>query len=379
MKPNQEKLSLKDKLFSPKRLKYLAGLIKDVYPEFELNKFITQVLAEFPKLELKARIEWIRICLKEFLPNDYESALKIILKSLPPESDPSKSDNDFGEFILTPFSDYIAAYGCSKKYLKISLEALEQTTKRFSAEDSIRYFFNAFPEETLKKMATWSKHENYHVRRLASEGSRPRLPWSQKIDLDNEEGLKKILDNLYYDKTRFVVRSVANHLNDISKTDPQLVIATLKRWQASKKQNEKEMAYLTSHALRTSIKAGNKEALALLGYQPNPKIEFKNFTIHTQFVTVGDALEFSFELEANADEKLMIDYLIHFQSKRGRLLPKVFKIKKTSIKKGTHINVAKKHPLKIMTTKKLYPGTHKIEIQINGQIHKGGEFELKLF
>lgn len=369
-------LPLKDRLFNPEKISFISLLISEVYPDFEKKKFTEEVLEHFPELELKDRIVWIRKCLKKYLPSDYETALTILLNALPEECDPTQSDNDFGHFILTPFSDFVAAYGCQKKQLELSLQALEEITKRVSAEDSIRYFLNAFPKETLNKMVEWSRNKNYHVRRLASEGSRPRLPWSQKVDLDSRKVISKILDNLFDDPTRYVIRSVANHLNDISKENPNLVIETLKAWQNSNKQTENEMNYLTRHALRTQIKAGNHEALNLLGYQHSANIDVSEFKILTSELKIGSTLAFSFSIHSHENTKLMIDYKLYFQSKNENQLPKVFKIKKVSMRKGETLSVTKKHPLKIMTTKKLYPGIHKLELQINGQLYEGGEFLL---
>jgi len=373
---HQENTPLRDRLFNLEKLEEIASLIKAVYPEFQDHEFTKTVFEKFPELELKERMAWIREGFKIYLPDDYKTATDILLKALPPILDPTKTDNDFGEFTLMSFCDFVAIYGCTPEHLDRSLHALEEITKRCSSEDSIRYFINAFPEESLSKISEWSKSENYHVRRLASEGSRPKLPWSQKINLDSSEVIKRVLNNLYIDPTRYVVRSVANHMNDISKTDPKLVIKTLKKWRASKKQIPKEMNWLISHSLRTLIKAGNPEALELLGYSPSPMIKVKEFKILRPKVKIGATLEFSFQIESQDDQNLMIDYKLYFKDKKGSLRPKVFKIKKTKVNKGEKLMILKKHPLKIMTTKKLYPGLHKLELQINGQPYEGGSFDL---
>jgi 3-methyladenine DNA glycosylase AlkC len=373
----KEKFSLKDHLFNPERVEYLSSLIATAYPDFKKKEFQEAVLEKFPELELKERIVWIRECLKRFLPKEYSDAVNILIKSLPKECDPTKTDDDFGEFILAPLSDFVAIYGCTKEYLDFSLNTLEEMTKRFSVEDSIRYFLNAFPKKTLTKIGEWSQSKNYHVRRLASEGTRPRLPWSQKVHLDSNAVIKTILDNLYHDPTRYVVRSVANHLNDISKENPELVVETLERWSASNNQTEQEMKYLSSHSLRTLVKKGNSDALEHLGYRSSAHINIQKFEIETPSVTIGSAVEFSFNLTSVEKENLMIDYIIHFQASKGSPRPKVFKIKKASLEKGDSLRIQKRHPLRVMSTKKLYPGIHKITIQINGKVYEGGEFLLK--
>lgn len=224
-----EKFSLKDALFNKAKLIKIADEIHAVFPSFKSDEFVSTSLAAFPELELKARISWIRKRLHEHLPSDYREAVSILLKSLPPPLDETKSDDDFGDFIYAPYNDFIAAYGCTKKDLRFSLEALREMNMRFSAEDAIRYFINAFPEETFLVLNAWTKDNHYHVRRLVSEGTRPSLPWSMKVTVPVEKSIP-LLSKLYYDKTRYVNRSVANHMNDISKKNPLLVLKTLNEW-----------------------------------------------------------------------------------------------------------------------------------------------------
>ncbi len=367
--------SLKDQLFNKETVTYLSGLVAAVDSDFKAKQFVKDVLEPFAELELKQRITHITSCLKNSLPDNYRKATKILLKALPPELDPTKTDDDFGEFILAPISEYVAMYGRSKKDLDFSLKALKEMTKRFTVEGPIRFFINDYPEETVAFLEESSKDDNYHVRRLASEGTRPTLPWNQKLVIDHTVPLP-ILDNLYDDSTRFVTRSVANHLNDIAKIDPKLVIDTLKRWQDSKKQSEKEMAFITKHALRTLVKKGNKDALNLLGFGTKPDITVSKLISSTPEVIVGNALEFELEIESHKKQNLMIDYVMHYYSTAKKGSTKVFKLKEVAAKRGQHIRLAKKHPLKLMTTKRLYAGEHSITIQINGVDYGSLRFDL---
>ena len=372
-----ERFSLKDYLFNKKKVVYLATLITNVYPQFEEGKFITQVIKKFPELELKERIVWIREQLRIFLPDEYPNAINILIAALPDELDPCKADDDFGDFIFAPLSDFVATYGCTKEYLKISLTALEEMTKRFSCEDSIRYFLNEYEKETLQIMIKWSKHKNYHVRRLASEGSRPLLPWSQRVDLDNNEVIENILNNLYYDTTRYVVRSVANHLNDISKADGGLVLKTLSIWEKSKKQNVEEMEYLKRHALRTLIKKGDKNAMEFLGYIQEHGIKISDFKSESKKISLGEPLYFSLNIKAEKDVRVLVDYIIEFASKNGKNRRKVFRLKDIYLKAGEKKHLKKKHPLRAdMTTFKIYPGRHTIILQINGVESEKINFEI---
>ncbi|CAA6812950.1 MAG: DNA alkylation repair enzyme [uncultured Sulfurovum sp.] len=373
-----EKFSLKDELFNPKKVAKIASEIKAVYSIFEQEKFEKEVTDQFSELELKERISHIREMFAKYLPPNYVDATTILLKALPCELDPKKSDDDFGAFIYASYSDFVLTFGCTEEHLAFSLQALREMTKRFSVEYAIRDFINLFPEQTFEMLEACAVSENYHERRLASEGCRPKLPWGKKLSTEYVKAIY-LLDKLYVDKTRFVTRSVANHLNDIAKLDAPLVIATLKRWKASNQQARKEMQFILSHSLRGLVKEGNTEALVLLGYGANPKIEVQNFTADSLEVKVGEALNFSCDILAQADENLMIDYVLYFQTKAGKLSSKVHKIKKLKIKKDKLVRIGKKHPFKAnMTTRKLYAGEHKLALQINGKLYEEVVFNLSI-
>ncbi len=379
--------SLKDQLFNKEKLSLVIENLEKAYSKFEAKKFEKAVLKEFPNLELKERIEHIVDQLEIFLTGSYKKDLKIILKALPEELDPNKTDNDFGQFIWVPFSVYISRNGCTKENLKISLDALSETTKRFSAEGDIRFFINKFPKETFTFMKKMSKSKNYHQRRLSSEGFRPKLPWCIGIDFKVNAGGREgalgheyqkageILDDLFLDKTRYVTRSVANHLNDISKIDPAYVLDKLLAWEKSGKQNEKEMEFIKNHSLRTLVKDGNKEALKYLGFGSKPKLKEVRFEADRK-VKVGNKLNFSFEAVSLSKQNLIIDYKIFFQTKSGKESSKVFKFRKATFDKDQKISLSKHYSFQLKTTKAFYPGRHKIEILINGDVISKEEFNL---
>jgi 3-methyladenine DNA glycosylase AlkC len=373
----KEKFSLKDHLFNKKKIDKIANEIHAVYPDFDKKNFIKKVINKFPELELKQRISWIREMLKDYLPDDFRKATTLLLKSLPPANDNSRTDDDFGDFIYAPYADFVAQYGRDKVNLYFSLDALKEMTMRFSAEDAIRYFINAYPIETLEVIQKWTSDEHYHVRRLASEGTRPKLPWAQKISIPVERPIS-ILNELFSDKTRFVTRSVANHMNDISKTKPNLVLKTLKQWRDSEKQDPKEMDYIIKHSLRTLVKEGNHDAMLFLNFSPKTKTVLTDFKIKNQKVKIGESLEFAFTIHSKQNEKLLIDYTIYFWSKTGHNNnKKVFKLKQIDIEKNQPIHITKRHRMiGDMTTRKLHPGKHKLEIQINGKKLESREFEL---
>lgn len=364
-----EKFSLKDHLLNNQEVQRIALEIDAVYSNFDMNNFVHDTMQKFPELELKERINWIAQNLKKYLPQDYRKAANVLIDALPPINDPNKTDNDFGDFIYAPYADFVAQYGCTKKDLYFSLRALKEITQRFSAEDAIRYFINAFPQETMDELLKWTEDTHYHVRRLASEGTRPKLPWAHKISIQPEDALP-ILDKLYFDRTRYVTRSVANHINDISKTNPELVLKTLEKWQKSDKQAPKEMEYIIIHSLRSLIKQGYGPAFEFLGYKKKPNITVDKVALKSKNVKMNTPLEFTLTITAQEEEKLIIDYIIHYQNKNAQMKSKkVFKLKKLTLKKGQTIEIRKSHMMKEkMTTKTLYPGEHLLQIQINGSI-----------
>ncbi len=370
------RFSLKDHLFNRDKVELLAAQVHASNPQFAADAFVEDVVARFPALELKERIAWIAECLRQHLPDDYATAVAVILQALPEPLDETLGDGDFGDFIYAPYSHFVAQHGCSAQDLDVSLGALRAITMRFSAEDAIRAFINAFPEQTLGTLLIWAEDPNYHVRRLCSEGTRPTLPWSRKLKIPADAALP-ILAKLYADPTRYVTRSVANHLNDISKLAPDLTIATLRRWQAAGDQDAAEMTFIIRHATRTLIKKGHLGALALWGMSPDPRVSVTDFVLTTE-VVVGEALEFSFDLAAEESAELIIDYIVRFQGANGTLSGrKVFKLKQLSLTAGEPIRVTKRHPFRAnMTTRQLYPGSHEIQLQINGTDHGIWSFNL---
>lgn len=363
-----ERFSLKDHLFNESKIKKIAKDIKAVYPAFKDKEFVRATVGKFPELELMQRISHIATTLKEYLPPKYEDAVAILTASLPAPCDPTQSDNDFGEFIYAPYGHFVSEYGCTKEHLKTSLSVLKECTQRFSAEWAIRNFLNTFPKEILAELKKWTKDSHYHVRRLVSEGTRPNLPWAKKVQITSGDTIP-LLDALYADKTRFVTRSVANHLNDIAKTQPTLVIETLKRWQDSGKQIDTEMMFITKHSLRTLVKQGNKDALALLGHG-STKVVLEAFSIDTPKVKVGEALQFSFTLISTdkTPQDFIIDYIVHFKKANGSHAPKVHKLTMKRLQPKEVLVLTKKHPLRVMTTRTLYPGEHKVTLQVNGKV-----------
>ncbi|PAT01350.1 hypothetical protein CI105_07160 [Candidatus Izimaplasma bacterium ZiA1] len=360
---------LKDELFNKDTVNRMAIEINKVEETFNNELFVLEAVSSFPNLELKERMSALRVLLKKHLPDEYLVVLDIF-KSV-------SENNKSGGFVYGAFLEYIECYGCNDNYVDKSLEALSHLTKLFSAEFAIREYLNNYPIKTLACVMKWSLSDNEHIRRLASEGTRPKLPWAKGIRVDYNEGAKA-LDNLYFDKSRYVTRSTANHLNDISKINPEFVLMTLKRWIKSGKQNDSEMKYIINHSLRTLIKKGHKETLEFLGFKSNPDIKLTKFDINKNILNINDKLTISVEIKSKEDVKLVVDYIVLYPSKTKKMNSKTYKLKSKHIKCGEVLAFDFNKQFKDYSTRKMNEGEHKILIQINGSIYAERSFQLKL-
>lgn len=374
----QTTFSLKDRLFNPESVAGLGARLAAAWPAFPRARFERDVVAAFPQLELKQRIAHITDVLEACLPAGYAEALDILLDALPPELDPERTDDDFGDFILAPLSRYVAMHGCTAMHLERSLGALREMTKRFSAEDAIRTFINAFPAETLSFLMTCAHDEHYHVRRLASEGTRPLLPWAQRLTIDPRSPIP-ILDVLHADRTRYVTRSVANHVNDIARIDAGLAVETVARWSEGGRQDVAEMRWVTEHALRTLARHGHAGALDVLGFAIKPGVEIDEVSTDTPRVRLGEAFRFSVRLRSKRRQSLLVDYALTFAAGRGRKPGrKVFRLKRLDVEAGEEVTLTKAHPFRPMTTRRLYPGEHHVAVHVNGRERARLAFHLEL-
>ncbi|PCJ05604.1 MAG: hypothetical protein COB16_15365 [Rhodobacteraceae bacterium] len=365
--------SLKDQLFNREKVRYLAGLFALADTTFDGDAFEVRVMGRLPDLELKQRIAWIAEVLGEVLPGPLPEVAPVLLRALPLPLDASKTDDDFGDFIFAPLGEFVVAKGL-EKHRDLALDLLGELTQRFSMEWAVRPFLNRWPDQVMARMMLWAGQDNYHLRRLASEGTRPRLPWGMAVGLELQDPLP-LLDVLHSDPTRYVTRSVANHLNDITKKDPDLVLDRLALWRDRGVQDRKELDWMTSHALRGLIKAGHPKAMEMLGYDPQVELGAK-IELKAEAVRIGEVLEFSCHLTAPQDLPVLVDYRLHFQRPNGKVSAKVFKLKQARLG-AMGLTLTKRHPLKgNATTFTLVPGVHRIELMVNGRVRDEVSFEL---
>ncbi len=262
----------------------------------------------------------------------------------------------------------MSQYGLS--HFQESLEALKYFTSFGSSEFAIRVFLLQDFERALKDMQKWSTDDNFHVRRLSSEGSRPRLPWSFKLDqvIKNPKLTSPILENLKCDDALYVRKSVANHLNDISKDSPDHVLKLVNGWDKT----HPHTAWIVKRGIRSLLKNGDKKSMNVFGLTKDAKVAIKRFSLASDVVRLNDVLQFQFDViaEKSKPQRLMIDYRIHYYKKSGLQSGKVFKLKEVTLAPGETISIIKKQRFQDFTTRKLHSGQHVLEIVVNGEMVK---------
>jgi 3-methyladenine DNA glycosylase AlkC len=368
-----EKFSLKDHLFNAETVGQLAAEFAAGVPGFDVTRFTAEALAGFPERELMQRLDWMADCLEPQLAPDFPTMADQLEAAMPPQLDPTLTDDDFGHFIHAVPGILAVRHGL-EDHRDRALDLLYSATQRFSMEFYIRPFLNRWPQETLARLAIWTEDENYHVRRLVSEGTRPKLPWAKAVNLTTDQRLP-LLHALHADKARFVTRSVSNHLNDIAKTEPDLVCETLAGWAKEGRQTPKELDWMTRHSLRTLIKDGHSGALTLLGYRQDVPVSAE-IALPSK-AKIGDALTFTVTLTTSEDLSVIVDYRLIFARPQGKTAEKVFKLKTTKISAEIPLILEKTHKLKAdATTFQLHPGAHCIVIQVNGNDVAEAHFDL---
>lgn len=352
----------------------MAGHIQKHDPNFDVKSFVA-LSSRLAPLELKPRVRLIRDELKAHLPKDYKTALAILLKSL---LEPKKGLEPLSGFDLWPFTEFVQSFGL--EHTKISLNALYELTQAFTAEWAVRPFLVHHEKETLAQLTKWTADKNKHVRRWVSEGTRPRLPWGEHLKhfIKDPTQTMRLLEKLKYDDELYVRKSVANHLNDISKDHPALAVKTAARWKKeAPEKHQAKIDWIIKHALRSLLKKGDTSALKLLGYEVAAKVQLKKLSLKHSKVPIGGSLEFSLELLSPRPTKVMVDYIIHHQKAHGKTSAKVFKLTAKPLPGKKSLTIQKKHSFKIITTRVYYPGKHFLEIMVNGQMLGKVAFELQ--
>ena len=345
---------LKDMFFTPASVTTLAQTLTRFYPEFPRKRFATLVFDEnFDKLELKARMRHTTECLRQTLPKSYKRSLGILKKAAP----------QVKGFEAMCLPDYVELYGLDE--WQLSLDALALFTRYSSSEFAIRPFINKNPAAAMAFMKKLAADKHPNVRRFASEGCRPRLPWAMAIPAFKQDPapILPILEKLKNDDSDFVRRSVANNLNDISKDHPELVLDLCEKWFGKSENTDG----IVKHACRTLLKTGNRRAMLLFGFGDPKLIRVEGLTFDKKKPTIGDKVQLAFTLDVRTKKscQVRLEYVVYFAKARGKVSKKVFKISEKMYEPGRH-TVKKKHSFADMSTRKHYSGKHEIAIMVNG-------------
>ena len=353
--------------FNADRYHSIANALAKACRTFDKKMFLQMTLNGLKKRELMTRLRQTSIAAAASVPGDYPQQLKVIRKIAGPEA-----NGMIGDW----YSDFVGQFGVN--YPELSLPALSYFTQFGSAEFAIREFLIRSPKQTLKVMLQWSKDDDEHVRRLASEGSRPRLPWGKRLGLlvIDPKPTRRILENLRNDESLYVRKSVANHLNDIAKDHPDYVMDLVESWD----QGQPHVSWITRHGLRTLIKKAHPQTLKFLGVGDPPKLAQLDFAVSPGRIKLGERIELRLSITSasRTPQTLLIVYVIHYVKANGSTSAKVFKWKQIMLAAGSSLSLLKRQTIRGFSTRKHYPGLHPVEIQINGRRLTADAFQLRL-
>jgi 3-methyladenine DNA glycosylase AlkC len=359
-------------LFGPSVPRAIASMIRAVHPDFPQREFTRDALAGYEPLSLTGRGFHIAAALRKHLPQDYPRAIEVLLASaIQPHG---HRGGTMAPFLYMPHLFFISRHGLD--HFEESMRAQYVLTQVFTAEFSIRAFLEKHPQETLARLRKWTRDPNEHVRRLVSEGTRPRLPWAPRLRAFQKDPrpVLELLELLKDDPSLYVRRSVANSLNDIGKDHPNVLTAVAKRWLRGA---STERRWVVNHALRSAVKRADAGALRALGYGTKAVVAVRQVSIAPARAKIGGSVQVSFTLvnTGRKRQRVMADLVIHFV-KAGGSGAKTFKLKALELAPGASATLSKKIALTQLTTRKHYPGTHRVEALLNGSRRRLGEFVL---
>ncbi len=359
-----------------------ATHLKRAWPKFDARRFEALALQGLDDLEMKARAMQLCAALEATLPADFEQAAVIIEASLAPTRDDEdlaalrSGDAGLAGWVVWPLTEFVARRGLAEP--KRALRALHALTQRFTAEWAIRPFIEAHPDLAFSTLAVWTRDPSAHVRRLVSEGSRPRLPWGAQLKglIEDPSPTLPLLRVLQDDPSAYVRRSVANHLNDIAKDHPALIVDWLKTYLPDAPPPRRA---LLKHASRTLIKQGHSQVLQAWGLG-RPLRGTATLRLTPKRLSVGASFEMQVTIDSSAAraQTLLIDYAVHHVKADGRRTPKVFKGWTAELPAQGRITLTKRHSMRAVTTRRYHPGRHEVDLHINGGVCASAFFDLSL-
>lgn len=359
----------------------IAAMVRRAWRKFDTTAFLQQVEPGYESLELMARGQRIAQALQAHLPQDVPRALGVLVDSMDPPmgidaaGEPDAGDRPYSAFLYLPHSIYIGTHGLP--HFEAAMAAQHALTQRFTAEFSIRPYLRHHQGATLARLRDWAQDDNAHVRRLVSEGTRPRLPWAPRLPAfqTNPQLALPLLDALKDDPSSYVRRSVANHLGDIAKDHPDMAVGTARTWlQGAAAPREA----LVRHGLRFLVKRGDAGALDALGVGHAVALDVRAARVLPARARIGDKVRIEVELHnpTPQPQRVLADLKVHYVKAHGGTAPKVFKLQTLDIAPGATVAVGKTLSLQQMTTRIHYPGAHQVELVLNGRPQPLGQFQL---
>jgi 3-methyladenine DNA glycosylase AlkC len=364
---------------------HAADHLQRVCTAFDRERFIQTASHNLDALEFKARAQRVADGLAEALPAHFADAADALERALAPplgfddKGEPvglgqRLSQEGLSGWVLWGAGEYVARQG--KDDLPRALTCLHALTQRFTAEFAIRPFIDRHADVVLPVLRQWVDDPSAHVRRLVSEGSRPRLPWGLRLQsfVADPTPTLPLLRSLQDDPSSYVRRSVANHLNDIAKDHPDVVAAWVRTHLPGA---DPARSALLRHASRSLIKQGHGPTLSAWGLG-RTFAGSALLKLGAAQAAVGDGIDLHLQLHAKGSgpQELVVDYVVHHLRANGSTTRKVFKGWRRTLMPGEAIDLHKRHSLKEVTTRRLYPGHHLIELQINGLVVAKAAFDL---
>lgn len=361
---------------------HIAAQLHQAWPGFDRAAFLADIAPGYEALALMQRGRRIAQAMHRHLPPVYPEAVDILVASMGPAmgldaaGEPVASGSGHSAFMYLPHSMFIAAHGLA--HFEASMRAQHALTQRFTAEFSIRPFLERHTQATLSQLLAWTNDPNAHVRRLASEGSRPRLPWAPRLRqfMQDPQPLLPLLERLKDDPSSYVRRSVANHLNDIGKDHPDTLTRIARQWLVDAPEPRQR---LVRHALRFAVKRGDADALAALGIGHAVALDVQQVAITPAQPQIGATVNIAFDLHNPKPDtqQVLADLRVHYVKAGGNTSAKAFKLKTLALPAGATQRLSKRLSLAQMTTRVHHPGAHRVELMLNGQAHALGKFELR--
>jgi len=359
-----ENTKLKDMYFTREYIETLAGLLSQVTEAFNPECFLAYLEEQgLSNGELKEKMKIVTQGLHKALTLPYTEALQILRRIAP----------KFSGFDSLVFPDFVGTYGLEE--WELSVEALREFTILCSSEFAVRPFLNLDLNRMMAQMLAWAQDEDERVRRLASEGCRPRLPWAPGVPALKKDPslIIPILELLRNDLSEDVRRSVANNLNDVSRSHPNLVLDLCESWFGESEETDK----MIKHALRSMLKAGNTRALRLFGFGDPEAVSITGLSLTPKDPAVGADGEYFFDMHVAGEQalQLRLELKVQYMRKRGKTSQKVFQIREGIFEPGAH-TFRRKFSFMDLSTRKHYPGRHVFRIMVNGEEKALLEFEL---